>query len=131
MSDTLTPDQQCPKCKGELRPKDHGLHHLHWALDRPICPSCYIATQSERLARGKHREIFDVNQYPTMFKKRMFEELKALAEERNAVKRSLGAEREAAKEAIRAEVRAEEVDAIRRSPFFTRLHLLFNPFGVK
>lgn len=78
--------EECPKCGGDLRPKDHGLHPLHWALGKPICPTCYMATQPQRLERGKHREVFDVQQYPTLFKQRLFAEIRELVAERNGLR---------------------------------------------
>jgi hypothetical protein len=86
------PDKICPKCKGELRPKGHGLHPLHWAVDRPVCPACWMKTQPERLARQKHKEVFDAVQYPTAFRKRINDEIRALSKERDNIRRAAESE---------------------------------------
>lgn len=98
-------DERCPKCHKALRPTGHGLHHLHWALGRDICPACYLETQPLRLQRLKIREIFDATQYPTAFRKRMWDEAKAAMAERNRCIR----DRDKVKAELRAEIHAEEM----------------------
>lgn len=113
-----TQPETCPRCSKALRPTDHGLHHLHWALGRPVCPSCWIATQPQRLERTKAREIFDASQFPTAFRKRMWDEAKAALAERNRYVR----DRDRAKDELRAEIHHEELIWVTRMPHISQVH---------
>lgn len=119
-SSTLeTATKKCPRCSGELRPKGHGLHPLHWALDRPICPTCWLATQSQRLERIKVREVFDAAQYPTAFRKRLIDEIRSLTKERENIRSSAKAEI--------SSIQAVVYGSLRKLTLWQRVKLLFDP----
>jgi len=118
---------KCPRCQGELKPTNHGLHHLHCALGRSICPRCYVDTQPARTARydAKHR-----GKYEATVRSKILDDLKQLSEERASLRKLATDERVSLMQSIRSQVAAEEADKIRRLSLIAKIRWLFNPFGV-
>lgn len=123
-------NKECQRCRGELRPQNHGLHKLHWALDRPICPKCWLETQPERLERGKAKEVFNASLYPDQAKKRLWDEIRSLVKEREDIRLSASKEIESLRRVVYDGVRDQLESSIRRMSLWNRLRLLFNPFAV-
>lgn len=103
----------CPTCKKDITTGKTGGIGRVW-----FCIECYEKHSRKRLSR-MDRDLIG----PPFLTKRA-KEMKAAVEERDRVIR----DRDEEKKKVRAEVRREVIEEVRRMSFWRRLKLLFNPF---